>query len=140
MSFGIIVKGKHSSGKKLTSRDLDKSFHLEDHSYKHYSRAFGCNVKSKEHYLKLMNDNGMVPFEQGERMAAECMKNKVKPYDDISDNTKKVIGELAMGADKQGKLASLDGTKRACESVGMKFDNLKYLPAHYSDKGGFYER
>ena len=139
MSFGIIIRGKNDScKKKYSSKELGKYFgHIEDHEYRHFNRALGCEIKSKEHYFKTLEERGFVPQEVGNRLAEECNKNKVKKYDGISDKTMKVIGDLKTVSSKKGNI-DLETSKRACESVGMKFNrDLSLLPAHYQDKGGF---
>lgn len=141
MSFGIIIRGKNSPNRRrLTQKDLDKNFgHLEDHQYKHFNRALGCYVESKEHYVELMEKGGYVPFEEGERLAEEQRKVSAKKYDGLEDNTMRVLADLKSTASKDGKLSSLEGTKKACEDIGMKFDYYNKLPKHYEDikVGGF---
>lgn len=143
MSFGIIIRGKHRepNRRRLTQKDLDKNFgHLQDHQYKHFNRALGCEVKSKEHFIDLMEKGGFVPYEEGERLAEQQRKETRKDYKGIEKKTMRAIADLKATSGKDGKLSSLEGTKRACEEVGIKFDYYNKLPKHY-DKiktGGFH--
>jgi hypothetical protein len=123
---------------RLSSKECDKHFgHLEDHQYRGYNRALGTFVKNKEHFIHLMDKGGYVPFEMGERMAEEQRKHTKTDYKDISDKTKRVIADLRMTADKKGRLSSIEGTKKACEEVGISFYHR--LPSHYENVkvGGF---
>ena len=123
---------------RLTSKQCDKYFgHLENHEFRHYNKALGKYIEGKEHFIHEMDKGGFVPFEMGERMAEEHRKNHTTDYKDISNKTKRVIADLKATSGKGGKLSSLSGTKRACESVGVKFD--RRLPSHYGDiqVGGF---
>ena len=122
----------------LTSRNCDKYFgHKEAHSFRGFNKALGKYIEGKEHFIHEMNKGGFVPFEVGERMAEEHRKNHTTDYKDISDKTKRVIADLKATSGKGGKLSSLDGAKRACESVGVRFD--RRLPSHYANikAGGF---
>jgi hypothetical protein len=135
----IIIRGKHSETHRLTQKDLDKNFgHLEDHQYRHFNRALGCEVKSKEHYIELMEKGGFVPQEVGERLAQEQRKNTRKDYKGLEEKTMRAISDLKSTTSKKGKLSSLSGTKRAMESVGVKFETLNKLPKG-PDKDGFYD-
>jgi len=135
----IIIRGKHSETHRLTQKDLDKNFgHLEDHQYKGYNRALGTYVKSKEHFVNLMEKGGFVPQEVGERLAEEQRKNTRKDYKGLEAKTMRAIADLKATAGKNGKLSSLEGAKKCCESVGVKFTGYySKLPSHYENKGGF---
>jgi hypothetical protein len=123
---------------RLTSKQCTKYFGArEDHEFRGYNKALGKFIEGKEHFIHEMEKGGYVPFEMGERMAEEHRKTRTTDYTDISDKTKRVIADLKSTSGKGGKLSSLSGTKRACESVGVKFDHR--LPSHYADVkvGGF---
>ena len=142
--MNIIIRGKNEhKQRQLSDKDMCKYFgHLEDHQYKGYNNALGCYVKGKEHFKKLLQDGNYVPFELGEKMAQEQRRNTIKPYDDVAEKTKKAIYGLKETATKDGKLKYPEQTKKACESVGVKFDPFyDKLPDHYKNvpinEGGF---
>lgn len=123
---------------RLTSKQCDRYFgHIESHNYRGFNKALGKYIEGKDHFIHEMDKGGFVPFEMGERMAEEKRKTSTKKYDGISEKTGRVIADLKSTSGKGGKLSSKEGTKRACEEVGVRFDMR--LPSHYADikVGGF---
>lgn len=67
--------------RKYSDKWLNKYFgNLENHQYKHFSRAFDCWVEGKEHYIYLLRKTGSVPYEVGCRLVEEADKNRRKDY------------------------------------------------------------
>jgi len=138
MSFGIIIRGKNNTPgpRKYTSKEITKYFgrNIEEHEYKGYNRALGCQVESKEHYFKLLEEGGYVPFDEGQKLAEKHQKDVRKDYNGLEEKTMKTISALKMTVGKDGKLSSLEGAKKACEDVGMNFNFYSKLPSHYEQK------
>jgi hypothetical protein len=143
MSVGIIIRGKNNEPNKyrLTQKELDKYYPgLEDHNYKGFNRALGCEDKSKEHFVRLMEQGGFVPFEKGEKLAEEQRNRTKKEYKGVSEKTRRVISQLRSTADSNGKLSSREGTLRAMKDCGVNIEQLTKVPEKFRpDSQGFYE-
>ena len=95
----ILVLGKALSGgvipvSAVLSRDeVMLTIKPGEHGSTYGGNPLGCKVAITA--MKVLEE---------EKMAENARKNQVKPYDDISERTKKTIGDLAATA-KNGKLS-----------------------------------
>ena len=115
-------------------------------NYAHINRSFsdwdtpnGKIVRSKDHYERLMAEQGMVSFEQGEEIAEKSRKEKIKPYK-LTEQSKAIIASARMAADKKGNVKLGD---RAIDALIQKKAINKKLPEHMKlpsiyNRGGFY--
>jgi len=103
--------------------------------YEHYNRALGKYITSKRHYDNEMARQGMIPYEEGKKIAEQVQKDKIKPYT-ISKKAQEIINTAKNSADRRGKVKLGDRTIDAMKEIGVSF-NLDHCPKHYKDKGGF---
>lgn len=105
---------------KLTDRQLNKHFgHLEDHQYRGWNRSLGCFVESKEHFIKLMERGGMVPFDIACELADEHdKKNPHKDYT-LSPKAREIINSIKLTADKKGNIKLGNVAIRALREAGL---------------------
>lgn len=111
-------------------------------SYSHINKSFGDwdtpqgkLVKNKDHYDRLMKENGMISYE--ESMARS--KPKDKPYE-LSKKGWDIINAARNSKDKNGNVKLSDKTIDAMKEIGAigksgskNFDTSKLNP----NKGGF---
>jgi len=107
----------------ISEKDMIKSFgHLEDHQYKHFNRALGVQVQGKEHYKKLLDKGGYVPYEKGCEMAEKHNKGTYKPYNGLSKEATSFIRECKQMADSKGNIAPsgrfIEGLKKHGVNIG----------------------
>src|SRR5574343_1547830 len=111
----------------MTDKEMCKYFgHLENHQYKHYNRALGVQVQSKEHFKKLLEQGGYVPLEKGNQMAEACQKGRIKPYDGISPKLGKFLGEVKMMADKDGNIEVTDKFVEGLKEHGLDLKHSQW--------------
>lgn len=128
-------KTKGNARPLITDKYLDKHFgHLEDHQYRHYNRALGCQVQSKEHYKELLEKGGYIAFEEAEHMA-ESNRKEGKKYDGLSDEASQLIADVKATAGKDGKITPTDKLVDGMKKVGVKFDYYNTLPECYQTGG-----
>ena len=122
----------------MSDKEFCKYFgHLENHQFRGYNRALGCNVESKEHFKMLLDKGGFIPTEKAHIMAEETRAKKQKKYDGLSEKSMKFLNQVKWLADSKGNIPLTDGFVKGCEEVGMKFDYYNKLPSCYrTDKGG----
>ncbi len=112
-------------------------------SYSHINSSFpkwdtptGVRVKNKDHYDRLMKENGMVSFERAEELAAQ---KKPKDYS-VSKESLAIIKAARMSADKNGNIKLGDKAIKALiekKAIGKKIPDYMKLPSVYEKKGGF---
>lgn len=113
-------------------------------NYSHFNTAFknwntpkGVYVKNKDHYDRLMKEQGMITFEE----AQERDRNrKLKDYK-LSDDAKAILAAARMTKDKKGNVKLGDKTIEAMVKIGaikkkQYVPSYMKLPAAYT-KGGF---
>lgn len=121
----------------LSDREMIKYFgNLEDHQYKHFNRSLGCQVEGKEHFKYLLDKNGFVPQEMGDKMA-EARKDTRHKYDGLSKKAMEVCISAKDQATKKGKIKIGSRLQKGMEEVGVSFSYSDFLPSHYQPKGGF---
>lgn len=112
-------------------------------SYNHINSSFpswdtpkGRYVKNKDHYDRLMKENGMVSFEEAEYLASQ---KKAKDYK-VSKTSMDIIQSVKNGADRHGNVKLGDRAIKALidkKAIGKKIPDYMKLPAAYQNKGGF---
>lgn len=112
-------------------------------SYNHINSSFpkwdtptGVRVKNRDHYDRLMKENGMVSFERAEELAAT---KKAKDYK-ISDDSLAIIKSVKQSADSKGNVKLGDRAIKALidkKAIGKKIPDYMKLPSAYANKGGF---
>lgn len=112
-------------------------------SYAHINKAFsnwdtpqGKVVKSRDHYDRLMKEQGMVSYEE---MQQRVSSKKLKEYQ-ISKEGSSIIQAAKAGADKNGKVHLGDKVITALIKkgvIGKKIPSYMQLPSKYQVKGDF---
>ena len=97
-------------------------------NYDHYNRALGKYIGSKAQYEKEMKAQGMVSFEQGQRMAEEYKSKSRKEYKGLSKDAESIIRHATSVADNKGNVKCGDRMIDAMKKVGVNFDALKHIP------------
>ena len=108
----------------FTNKQLNKHFgHLEDHQYKHYNHALGCQIYSKEHYIYEMKRQGMIPYEEGLRQAEEWESKQPESRNELSGKARRLINHMRLTA-KNGyiKLSDYPKAVKELESMGVMLD------------------
>lgn len=111
-------------------------------NYAHINRSlpnwdspYGKIVKSKDHYDRLMKENGMISYEKAQEIASGP---KTKDYI-LSKNAKAIIEQARNSKDRRGNVKLSDKTVTAMVkmgAIGKKIPNYMKLPAGYTT-GGF---
>lgn len=99
-------------------------------NYSHYNRTLGKYIRNKREYYDTLKRRGLVPFEEGQRLAESKNKSATWiPSKDCTDMMRELYDK------KKDKIVLgqhpriVDGMKK----MGMTFDVPKDLP---TDKGG----
>ena len=111
-------------------------------SYAHVNKALGNwdtpegkIVRSKDHYDRLMKEQGMVSYEE---MQQRAQSKKLKDYK-VSDDTRAIIQAAKASKDKNGKVHLGDKTIKALidkGAIGNKVQSYMNLPSSVQE-GGF---
>lgn len=110
---------------------------IEDHNFKHFNRAIGCYIYSKEHYKYEMKKRRLVPYDAAEQFADEWDKaNPHKDYDSISPKAMDIIRSLKMGADKHGNIKLGSIAIEALIDIGAISGNASKIPDGAGLEGG----
>lgn len=109
-------------------------------NYSHLNKAFanwdtpqGKLVKSKDHYDRLMKQEGMISYEEMQRRAET---KKLKNYE-VSSDTRAIIQAAKNSKDKNGNIKLGDKAVQALIKkgvIGKKIPSYMQLPSVY--KGG----
>ncbi len=97
---------------------------FEEHKYRHFNKALGCMIYSKEHYDREMKRRGLVPLDKAEAMAEEFdRKHRRKEYDGLSLTATEIIKSLKLKANK-GHIRIEPGSRAflALKELGVCFD------------------
>ena len=112
---------------------------MEDHQFRHYNRAMGCQIYNKAHYKHEMKRRGMVPYEEAERLAEEWdKKNAHKDYNGISPKARDVIASLRLTADKHGNIKLGGNAIQRLKELGLIQHHNPHTPVG-AMQGGFGE-
>jgi hypothetical protein len=112
-------------------------------SYNHLNKAFpnwdtpqGKLVKNKDHYDRLMKENGMISYEQS---VENSKKAGNKPYI-LSKDAESIIREAKLKRNSKGQV-KLDGKLGEklvkIGAINKKIPNYMKLPSAYQPKGSF---
>lgn len=96
----------------------------------------GRIVKNKDHYDRLMKENGMVSFERAEELAAQ---KKPKEYK-VSEKALAIIKSAKNIADKKGNVKLGDRAIKALidsKAISKKIPDYMKVPDGIKNKGGF---
>ena len=124
----IIIK---KSNYKWTDKEMCKHFgHLEDHQYKHFNRALGVKVESKEHFKAMLDKGGYIPYDESCKQVDKNKDNQ--KYNGISEKAKKFLVQIKSQANKKGEIewsdGLIDGMKK---EVNLDYSYFKTLPKHF---------
>lgn len=114
-------------------------------NYEHFNTAMpnwntpkGVYVKNKDHYDRLMKENGMVSYEEMKNKT-ESNKNRRNEYKP-STKALGIMKEAIKNADKHGNVKlsgrAIDGLKEM-KAIKPKIPNYMQIPRQYQPKGGF---
>jgi hypothetical protein len=99
-------------------------------SYSHYNKELGKYIRNKREYIDTLKRRGLVPFEEGQRLAEK--KNKEMTWIPSKDCVN-MMRELYDKKKEKIVLAQHPRIVEGMEKMGMTFDVPKDLP---TDKGG----
>lgn len=112
-------------------------------SYNHINSSFpkwdtpkGVYVKNRDHYDRLMKENGMVSFEQAEYLASQKKPKEYKASQESLD----IIKSAKQIADRKGNVKLGDKAIKALidkKAIGKKIPSYMQLPSAYQNKGGY---
>lgn len=112
-------------------------------TYEHFNRSMpgwdtpkGVHVKSKDHYDRLMKENGMITHEEAAR---RLEKDNLKPYK-VSNESLEIIKAAKSGMDRKGNVKLSDTAIKALidkKAIRKYVPDYMQLPSAYSNKGGF---
>lgn len=114
-----------------------KNYAHHNTSFKNWDTPKGVWVKSKDHYDRLMKEQGMVSYEKAQEIADKSRKSKIKDYK-VSKETMAIIEHAKNSKDKHGNVKLSD---RAIDIlvkkkiIGKKIPDYMKLPACYDKKG-----
>ena len=91
--------------------------------YEHFNRSLGKQIRSKAHYEKEMRKQGMVSWEEGQRIAQKAREKASKPYS-LSNKADEVI-RAAKDMTHNGKINVEGRLIKAMEDVGLDFTRRK---------------
>ena len=96
---------------------------------RHYNRAMGKMVHTKEDYLKNMKDMNLVP----QKEADQRVKDNHKPYDKPSDSAMRFMTHITKRKTKDGNIKLSGNEIKEMKKLGVNFDKAKERPLN----GGF---
>lgn len=110
----------------------------ENHKYKHYNRAMGKWIHSKEHYEHEMKKGGYITYDECEKRAAKWDKDHPRHEYTLSPKAEDLIKSVKLTA-KHGYIRLADYPKivEELKKMGMSFDS-SYLPKEFTLEGGMY--
>lgn len=115
---------------------VKQSYNHINSSFRNWDTPTGVLVKNKDHYDRLMKEQGMVSFEQAEEMASQ---KKPKDYK-VSKESLEIIKSVKQSADSKGNVKLGDRAIKALidkKAIGKKIPSYMQLPKSYQNKGGF---
>ena len=98
---------------------------------RHYNKAMGKMVHTKEDYLKTMKEMNLIPTKEADQIAAS--KNKRKPYDKPSDDAMKFMTHISKKKSKDGRIKLSGREIGEMKRLGVHIDNVRERPL----KGGW---
>lgn len=111
-----------------------KNWEHFNRSFKNWDTPYGVHVKSKDHYDRLMKEQGMVSIDKVK--SSEGLKDYK-----LSAKAKGIIEACKASTDSKGKIKSLgDNTIKAMKEIGAigkkEVPSYMQLPKHY-ENGSF---
>ena len=126
---------------RWTDHEMCKHFgHIEDHQYKHFNRALGVKIESKEQFRHLLEQGNYIPYEEACKQRDKNVENQ--KYKGLPEKKLKYLHQLKSKANAKGELRWSDGLiKSLKENVGLDYSPYTKLPKHYrvdldTEKGG----
>jgi hypothetical protein len=111
-------------------------------SYGHINKSFGGwdtpqgrIVKNRDHYDRLMKEQGMVSFEKAQEMADKAKEANIKPYV-LSKTSQDIINSVRLSADRKGNVKLGDRAIKALidkKAIGKKIPDYMKLPERYKE-------
>lgn len=109
---------------------VKQSFNHINSSFKNWDTPTGVKVKNKDHYDRLMKEQGMVSFDKAQEIADKSRKDKLKDYK-ISKDSMDLIQSIKQGADKKGNVKLGDRAIKALidkKAIGKKIPDYIKIP------------
>lgn len=103
----------------------DANKNLEDHEYRHFNRAMGIPIYSKEHYKIEMKKRGLVPDAMVDEMREDYLKKNQKKKYELSPKAREVVSQLeSMRGRNKGMVRLCEYPKlvEAMKEVGLDYE------------------